>query len=142
VSRPRSALAGAGAALIWGALEPLDKRVFRNDYSDVAVLGKFVTRSRAWSIVGIALHAANGAAFGLAFDEVRRRTSVPTRRLALSLALAEHVALYPLSYVVDRRHPARGEPGVNSLLSARGFAQATARHALFGVALGRLATER
>jgi hypothetical protein len=67
---------------------------------------------------------------------------VPPRRLALSLALAEHVALYPLSYVIDRKHPARGEPGVRSVLSARGFAQATARHALFGALLGRFSTGR
>jgi hypothetical protein len=139
VSRPRAALAGAAAALVWGALEPIDKRIFRNDYSDVAVLGKFMTRTRAWPVAGLALHAANGAAFGLAFDEVRGRTSVPPRRLAVGLALAEHVALYPLSYVVDRKHPARGEPGVRALLSRRGFAQATARHALFGAVLGRLA---
>lgn len=142
MSRPRAALAGAAAALVWGAFEALDKRIFRNDYSDVAVLGKFVTRSRAWSVVGTALHAANGAAFGVAFNEIRRRTSVPPRRLALSLALAEHVALYPLSYVIDRKHPARGEPGVRSVLSARGFAQATARHALFGALLGRFSTGR
>lgn len=139
MSRPRAALAGATAALVWAALEPLDIRVFRNEYSDVALLGKFVTRSRAWVVVGAALHAANGAAFGIALNEVRRRTSVPPRRLALSLALAEHVALYPLSYVVDRKHPARAEPGVRSVFSARGFAQATVRHALFGAVLGRLA---
>jgi hypothetical protein len=142
VSSPRAALAGAAAALVWGALEPIDKRVFRNDYSDVALLGKFVTRTRAWPVAGFALHAVNGAAFGLAFAEVRRRTSAPPLRLAVGLALAEHVALYPLSYVVDRKHPARGEPGVRNVWSPRGFAQATARHALFGAMLGRLADER
>lgn len=139
MSRGRSALAGAAAALVWGAAERIDMRALRNDYSDVAVLGKFVTRSRAWPVAGLAAHAANGAAFGLAFDEARRRTGQPARRLALTLALAEHVALYPLSYFVDHHHPARGEPGVQSLLSGRGFAQATVRHALFGAVLGRLA---
>jgi hypothetical protein len=139
VSRPRAALAGASAALVWAAFEPVDKRLFRNDYSDVAVLGKFVTRSRGWPLVGIAVHALNGAVFGIAFEEARRRTSAPPRPLALKLALAEHVALYPLSYLVDIRHPARGEPGVGRLFGARGFAQATVRHALFGAVLGRLA---
>ena len=138
MSRPRAALAGAGAALVWGALEPIDMRVFRSDYSDVAALGKLVTRGRAWPVVGIAFHALNGATFGLAFDEVRRRTSLPPRRLALGLALAEHVALFPLSYFVDHKHPARGEPGVAPLFNLRGFAQATARHALFGAVFGRL----
>jgi hypothetical protein len=139
VSRPRAAVAGAAAALVWGALEPIDKRIFRNDYSDVAVLGKLVTRRRAWPAAGIAFHAVNGAAFGIAFDEARRHTSVPPRRLALALALAEHLVLFPLSYVADRKHPARGEPGVDELFNLRGFAQATARHALFGAVLGRLA---
>jgi hypothetical protein len=53
--------------------------------------------------------------------------------------MAEHLSLYPLSYIVDRKHPARGERGLAPLLSARSFAQATARHALFGAVLGRLA---
>jgi hypothetical protein len=56
------------------------------------------------------------------------------------MALAEHVALYPLSYLVDRYHPARGEPGIPPLsTSPRAFAQATWRHVLFGWLLGRLA---
>jgi hypothetical protein len=139
VSRPRAALAGAAGTLLWAALEPIDTRIFRNDYSDVAVLGKFVTRTRAWPVAGLAFHVANGALFGIAFDAARRRTTLPARRLALTLALAEHVALFPLSYVVDRAHPARGEPGVGDLFSTRGFAQATARHALFGAVLGRFA---
>jgi hypothetical protein len=139
VSRTKAASAGAAAALVWGALEPIDKRLFRNDYSDIALLGKFVTRTRAWPVVGFALHAANGAVFGLAFDQARRRTSMPPRRLALALALGENFALFPLGYLVDRKHPARGEPGVRSLFTGRGLAQATARHALFGAVLGRLA---
>jgi hypothetical protein len=139
VSRPRAALAGAAGALLWAALEPIDTRIFRNDYSDVAVLGKFVTRTRAWPVAGMAFHVANGALFGIAFDAARKRTTLPPGRLALALALAEHVALFPLSYVVDRAHPARGEAGVRELFNARGFAQATARHALFGAVLGRFA---
>jgi hypothetical protein len=33
VSRPKAALAGGAAAFLWGALERIDMRVFRNDYS-------------------------------------------------------------------------------------------------------------
>jgi hypothetical protein len=109
----------------------------------VAVLGKAVTRGPAWWPVGLAIHAANGAAFGLAFDEARRRTGLPTRPLALGMALAEHVALYPLSALVDRYHPARGENGIPPLLTnGRAFVQATWRHAVFGAVLGALAVER
>lgn len=138
--RIRPAAAGAAAALAWAALEPLDRRVFRCDYSDVALLGKLVTRGRGWPVAGIAVHASNGAVFGLGYDEARRRTRIPPRRLAFGMALAEHVALYPLSYLVDRFHPRRGEPGIPPLLTnGRAFAQATARHALFGFLLGRWA---
>ena len=140
-ARIRAAAAGAVAAGIWGVLEPVDRRLFRCDYSDVALLGKLVTRGRAWPLAGVALHAVNGAVFGLAFREAQRRTRIPPRPLALGLALGEHVALYPLSYFVDRFHPCRGEPGVPPLLAnGRAFAQATLRHAVFGLILGRLAT--
>jgi hypothetical protein len=137
--RLHPALAGAVAATAWAALEPLDRRIFRCDYSDVAVLGKALTRGRLARPLGLALHAANGAIFGLAYDQARRQLPIPQRRLALGMALAEHVALYPLVYFVDRYHPARGQEGIPPLLTnARAFAQATVRHALFGVLLGRL----
>jgi len=140
VSAGRSAIAGAAAALVWAAVEPLDRRAFGCDYSDVALLGKAVTGGRAWPMAGLVLHALNGAAFGLAYDAFRLRVAWDPRRLALGLALAEHVAFYPLGYFVDRFHPRRGEAGVPPLLTnARAFGQATARHALFGWLLGRLA---
>ena len=137
--RLHPAIAGAVAATAWALLEPIDRRLFQCDYSDIALLGKAVTRGPLWRPTGFAVHAANGALFGLAFAEARRRLPVPKRRLALGMALAEHVVLYPLSYFVDRFHPARGEDGIPPLLTnARAFGQATARHALFGVVLGRL----
>ena len=135
----RAAVAGAGAAVAWAAIEPFDKRLFRLDYSDVALLGKLVTRSRWWPAAGLALHAANGAAFGLAFEQARRRTGAEPRRLALSLALVENFATFPFASQLERWHPAAGEPGVAPFWSVRGLAQATARHALFGIVLGRLA---
>ena len=132
--RGRAAAAGAAAALVWAAVEPLDRRLLRNDYSDVALLGKAVTRTRAWPVAGVLMHAANGAIFGLAFAAVRRKRHVT----ALQLALAEHTVLFPLGYLVDRLHPARGRPGLESLFSGRAFVQATWRHALFGAVLDRL----
>ena len=127
-SRRRAAAAGAGAAAVWGVLEPLDQRLLRCDYSDVAVLGQGVTRGRPWRLAGFA------------FDKLRKRVRMSPRRLGVGLALAEHLSLYPLCYFIDRHHPARGEPGVPPLLgNPRAFAQATWRHAVFGTVLGRLA---
>ncbi|MDF2751505.1 MAG: hypothetical protein K0T00_2681, partial [Gaiellaceae bacterium] len=57
----RSAAAGAAAAIAWGLAEPLDRRALRYDYSDVALLGKAVTRGPHWRAAGFAVHAANGA---------------------------------------------------------------------------------
>ena len=115
--RVRAATAGAVAAAVWGLQEPLDRRVFRCDHSDVRLVG------------GLPVHALNGALFGLAFDAVRRRIDVDERRLALALAIGEHVALWPFISLVDR----------GLVTSPRAFAQSTYRHALFGMVLGRLA---
>lgn len=122
-ARTRAALAGAAAATVWGLQERVDRRVFGCDYSDVELLGR---GNRA---LGYAVHAANGAVFGLAFDAVRRRVSAPQRALAVGLAVAESTALWPLMGLVDRR----------LLTSPRAFAQTTWRHALFGWLLGRWA---
>ena len=70
-----------------------------------------------------------------------RRSSRDRRRLAIELALAEHLTLFSTGTLVDRYHPARGEPGVQHVFSAPAFAQATVRHAIFGVVLGRLGTQ-
>jgi hypothetical protein len=64
------------------------------------------------------------------------------RRLAVGMALAEHVTLYPLGLIVDRAHPARGEPGVASLIGARPLAQGLFRHLVFGLVLGSAAEHR
>jgi hypothetical protein len=113
----RAALAGAIAATVWGLQEPLDRRLFRCDYSDVRLVG------------GLHVHALNGALFGLAFGAVRRRTDVDQRRLAIGLAVAEHTVLWPLLGLF--------EPEV--VKRPRAFAQGVYRHALFGYVLGRLA---
>jgi hypothetical protein len=122
-TRLRAAAAGSVAAVVWGLQEPLDRRVFGCDYSDVLFLG------RGHRSVGFVVHAGNGALFGVAFDAVRRRVDVDQRRLALGLALAEHLALWPFISLVDR----------SLVTNPRAFAQATYRHALFGFVLGRLA---
>jgi hypothetical protein len=134
----RNAAAGAVAATVWGLVEPLDTRLFRSEYRDVALLGKLVTSGRGWKAAGYAVHAANGAVFGLVFDAVLRRSRIGPRRLAIGLALAENAVLYPLGILSDRKHPRRGERDVGPLWSRRVFAQETFRHVVFGLVLGSL----
>ncbi len=60
----RGALAGAAAAAVWAAQQPLDRRVFGVPYDDTELLGRWLVRSGGWQLAGAALHLGNGALFG------------------------------------------------------------------------------
>ena len=131
------AIAGSLATAVWAAQQPLDKRVFGCDYDDVEMLGKLVTRGREWPLIGLAMHMANGALFGAAYAQARPFVPAPPLAAGLLAGLGEHAASWPLVGLVDRNHPARGEmPTLWG--NKRALAQATWRHALFGVVLGAL----
>jgi hypothetical protein len=133
----RGALAGAVAAGVWAAQQPLDRRVFGVAYDDTELLGKAVTRGRAWPIVGLGLHVANGAAFGAAYANTASRLPLPSWARGPAAALGEHVATWPLLAVSERVHPARAElPRISN--NPRAFAQSAWRHLLFGVVLGEI----
>ena len=133
----RGALAGAVAAGVWAGQSPLDQRVFGVPYSDEELLGKAVTRGRAWHPVGVAMHVANGALFGAAYANVAQRMPMPSWARGPFAAMVENVATWPLTIVAERLHPARKEmPRLSN--NPRAFAQATWRHLLFGFVLGEL----
>lgn len=133
----RGALAGALAAGGWAAQMPADKRVFACDYDDVALLGKAVTRGPGWWPAGLALHLANGAAFGAVYANVVPRVPLPSWAVGPLAGMVENLASWPLATVSDRVHPARKElPVIGS--SRRALAQATWRHLVFGVLLGEV----
>jgi hypothetical protein len=130
-------VAGAVAAGVWAAQQPLDKRVFRSDYDDVELLGKLVARDGRWPIVGLALHVQNGALFGAAYARVRPFVPGPPVLAGMAIALAENMGAWPLSRLTDRLHPARAE--LTPLTgNRRALAQSTWRHLLFGAVLGEL----
>jgi len=134
----RGALAGAVAAAVWAAQQPLDKRVFHFGFDDVELLGKAVTRGSRWRVVGTAMHLANGAAFGALYAKFQRRArALPPWSRGPLAALGEHIASWPATALTDRFHPARAElPRLRH--SGRAFAQATWRHLVFGTVLGEL----
>jgi hypothetical protein len=135
----QAALAGAVAAIVWGLLEPVDRRLFGFPYSDIAMLGKLATRGPNWKPLGWALHTLNGAVAGLVFWTVYEWIGGNAFWLAVAFALVEHLVTYPLTLLTDRFHPARGTPGLPPMSrSGRAFAQATFRHLVFGVVLGLL----
>jgi hypothetical protein len=131
------ALAGAAAALLWAAQQPLDRRLFRSDYDDVELLGKLVVRDSSWPLAGLALHLQNGLFFGAAYSQLRPFIPGPPAARGVVAALTEHLATWPLVRFVDRYHPARGDlPTLSG--DRRAFAQAVWRHALFGAVMGEL----
>jgi hypothetical protein len=133
----RGALAGAAAAAVWAAQQPLDKRAFGSRYDDVELLGKLVTRGPAWYPVGLALHVQNGALFGAIYANVAPLVPVPGWSRAPLAGQLENFGFWPLGQLSDRLHPARGDlPRLSG--NRRALAQATWRHLVFGVVLGVL----
>src|SRR3954449_7975613 len=89
----RGALAGAVAAAVWAAQQPLDKAVFGVDYDDVELLGKTVTNGPAWPYIGLAWHVANGAAFGAIYANVAPRIPLPSWLRGPAAGTAEHLGV-------------------------------------------------
>jgi hypothetical protein len=137
----RGALAGATAAAVWAAQEPLDRRIFGVPYSDVELLGRWVVRRAdgPWRAVGLALHVVNGAAFGAIYANLAPAVPAPPVARGLLAGLTEHLASWPGTRWLARVHPS-GDQLPLLWGSRRAFAQAAWRHALFGVVLGE--TER
>ncbi len=132
----RGAACGAVAAAVWGAQQPLDKRVFASRYDDVELLGRAVAAVR-WYPVGLAIHVGNGAVFGAVYANVESALPLPRPLRGPFAGLLEHVALWPLGRLSDRLHPARDRlPQLRGNRAA--FLQAAWRHLLFGVVLGEL----
>jgi hypothetical protein len=125
------------AAAAWAAAEPPLRRVFRTPYSDVRLLGRALTQSRAWPVVGTAVHVANGAAFGLAWE----RLGGGGWKRGIAAAELENLVLWvPGMALVDRYHPDRRTGVWPPLLqNKRVFGYETVTHALFGAVLGKLA---
>ena len=99
------ALAGAAAAAVWAAQQPLDQRVFGVRYDDAELLGRWVTRSDVWRPAGVAIHVANGALFGAVYSAVAPSLPVhPALRGPLA-GLAEHLATWPGTAVLPRVAP-------------------------------------
>lgn len=133
----RGAFAGVVAAALWAAEQPLDKLLFGCPYDDVELLGRAVVSGDGWYPAGFALHVGNGAVLGALYANVAPVLPLPPILRGPTVALSEHLALWPLTLVADRMHPARKQlPDLAG--NRKAFAQATIRHLLFGVVLGEL----
>ena len=133
----RGAAAGAVAACVWAAQQPLDMVAFRCNYSDPELLGRAVVPKGNWRPAGYALHAVNGAVFGAVYGMAAPRVPGPAVLKGAAAGLAEDLATWPLTALVPRWHPAaRKIPRLYG--NRRAFWQSVWRHLLFGVVLGAL----
>lgn len=132
----RGAAAGALAASVWAAQQPLDKRAFGVDYDDADLLGRLVARGRWVLPAGTALHLSNGAVFGALYANLAPRVPLPVWARGPIVGLAEHLVTWPATAVMARLPGTQAIPPLWG--SRRAFAQATWRHLLFGAVMGEL----
>jgi hypothetical protein len=131
----RAALAGAVAAGCWAAAEPLLRRATGGYHRQARLIGGLVTPDGPWRAAGLAVHLANGAAFGIAFD---RLGGYGVGRGVLA-AEAENALLWPLVAVLDRIHPdVRSGEWPPLARNPQAAAQEVLGHAVFGAVLGGL----
>ena len=129
----RGAAAGALAAAVWQACDPLLEHTFGTPYSDPQLIGPFITRVRCEWLANLVTHAAAGATFGHLFQRLGGRGI----KQGVAAALVENTLLWPGLAVFDRIHPKRRDGTWGPLVtSPRAFASASAGHALYGVLLG------
>jgi hypothetical protein len=131
----RAAAAGAAAATAWVVAEPAIRRAVGAPHRELRLVGGLLAPERVWLPVGLAVHIANGAVFGIVFYRLGGRGI----RAAVVAAQVENAALWPAMAIVDRLHPdvqsGRWPPLARN---PRAAAQEVAGHLVFGVVLGGL----
>ena len=138
-AQPGAPIAGAVAAGVWAAQQPLDKRVFALAATTTSSCSASSSRAGPGGIRPASpLHLGNGAVFGALYANLAPLVPLPgAARGASWPRLVEHFGLWPLGRLSDRLHPARAELPVLTG-NRRALWQATWRHALFGAVLGEL----
>jgi hypothetical protein len=131
----QAALAGVAAAAVWVTVEPVWRRLLGGPQRELRLVGRLLAPESLWKPVGLAMHLANGAAFGVAFDRLGGRGVGQ----AVAAAQIENAVLWPTMAIVDRLHPDVRDGTWPSLVdNPRALGQEIAGHAVFGVVLGLL----
>lgn len=134
----RAAAAGAAGAAAWVVAEPAIRRAVGSPHRELRLVGALVAPERLWLPVGLAVHLANGAAFGIVFDRLGGRGI----RAAVIAAQVENALLWPAMVLVDRLHPdVRSGRWPQLARNPRVAAHEVAGHLVFGLVLGGLLGE-
>jgi hypothetical protein len=120
------------AGVAWKAVEPLLQREFRSPYSDAGIATRLLTTSVA---AEYATQAVGGATFGAAFARLGGRGIDQ----AVTAAVVENAVLWPLVWVLQRRHPdVRAGRWPRPFMNAGAIQVSFAGHAIYGVLLGAM----
>jgi len=131
----RAAAAGAAGAAAWVVVEPAIGRAFGSPHRELRLVGGLLAPERVWLPVGLAVHLANGAVFGIAFDRLGGRGI----RAAVIAAQVENAVLWPAMILVDRLHPdVRSGRWPRLARNRRVVAHEVAGHLVFGLVMGGL----
>jgi len=130
-----AALAGATAAAAWIAAEPITRRLAGGTHRELRLISGLLAGKRGGNALGLAVHLANGAAFGVAFSRFGGRGV----RQAVVAAQVENAVLWPGMAIADRVHPDVRSGRWPRLVSDRGtILQEIGSHLVFGAVLGAL----
>jgi hypothetical protein len=130
-----AALAGAAAAGAWAAAEPALREATGGHHSQARLIGALAAADGDWQTVGLGVHLANGAMFGVAFAWL----GLGGVAQGVLAAEAENAVLWPLTAVLDRLHPdVRSGTWPAMARNPNAFAQEVLGHAVFGAVLGAL----
>lgn len=130
------AMSGTIAGVAFALAMQVDMRVFNNRLDDFRLLGELGPGAGHWRAKGIALHAANSAGLGIVYTLVADRLFGPAWLRGLTYAIIENTLLWPLTFLLDKRHPAILAGRLPRLNQPAAIAQEHLRHALYGVVLG------
>lgn len=133
----RAGLAGAAAYLV---AQEIDRRMVNPRSNDLLLLGGMVTsQERLWRPLGLVMHFAAGATFGLLFQRIAApRLPGPYWLRGMLLAQIENASLWPIVLLLDRTHIAVRRGDLAPMNQPVYFAQAVWRHLALGVLIGAL----
>lgn len=136
----RAIRAGGNAAFVYLGVMYADMAITGFPSDDLLMLGRVVTaQPRRARMIGFLAHTSFSVVLSLAYaGYARRRLPGPAWARGLAMLLSENTLLWPLIWVVDRRHPAVRAGELPKLNRPIPIAQQIARHIAFGLTLGLL----
>jgi hypothetical protein len=131
-------LAGGAASAAYLVVNEADCRLLRYPQRDLMLQGRLLPALEpVWPLAGLVMHAGFGATLALLYAAVGRdRLPGPAWLRGALWANLENCLLWPLTPLIDRWHPAARDGSMPPLANWRCFAQAVARHAVYGALLG------